>query len=109
MSVLQNLFRIVQYLCRRRESEGLDTSCPRAARLAHQMAQLSPRVTADVIEANEFPELSRRFNVMGVPKTVVNGVRELVGAQPEAQLMAVIRAALGLAADRISHGGSHEA
>jgi protein-disulfide isomerase len=57
------------------------------------MAQLNPRITADVIEANEFPELSQRFNVMGVPKTVVNGVQELVGAQPE-ELMAAIRAAL---------------
>jgi protein-disulfide isomerase len=59
------------------------------------MAQLNPRITADVIEANEFPELSRRYNVMGVPKTVVNGVQELLGAQPEARLLAAIRAALG--------------
>ena len=58
------------------------------------MALLNPRITADVIEANEFPELSQRFNVMGVPKTVVNGVHELVGAQPEARLMAAIHAAL---------------
>jgi alkyl hydroperoxide reductase subunit AhpF len=58
------------------------------------MALLNPRITADVIEANEFPELSERFNVMGVPKTVVNGVQELVGAQPEARVMAAVRAAL---------------
>jgi protein-disulfide isomerase len=58
------------------------------------MAQLNPRITADVIEANEVPELSQRFNVMGVPKTVINGVQELVGAQPEARVMAALRAAL---------------
>jgi protein-disulfide isomerase len=58
------------------------------------MALLNPRITADVIEANEFPELSQRFDVMGVPKTIVNGVQELIGAQPEARLMAAIRAAL---------------
>ncbi len=63
------------------------------------MAQLNPRITADVIEANEFPDLSRRFDVMGVPKTIVNGVQELVGAQPEAQQMAAVRAALGSAPD----------
>ena len=57
------------------------------------MAQLNRRITADVIEANEFPELSQRFQVMGVPKTVVNGVQELVGAQPEARVLAAIRAA----------------
>jgi hypothetical protein len=61
------------------------------------MAQLNPRITADVIEANEFPSLSPRFNVMGVPKTVINGVEELVGAQPEARLVAAVRAALGTA------------
>ena len=60
------------------------------------MAQLNPRITADVIEANEFPELAERFQVMGVPKTVVNGVQELVGAQPEARVMAAIRAALSM-------------
>jgi protein-disulfide isomerase len=57
------------------------------------MAQLNRRITADVIEANEFPELSQRFNVMGVPKTVINATQELVGAQPEARLLATIRAA----------------
>ena len=30
--------------------------CPRAARLAHQMAMENPLIVADVIEANEFPE-----------------------------------------------------
>ena len=58
------------------------------------MAQLNPRITADVIEANEFPELSQHFNVMGVPKTVINGIEEFVGAQPEARVMAAIRTAL---------------
>jgi hypothetical protein len=46
-------------------------------------------------EQLEFPELSRRFHVMGVPKTVINATQELVGAQPEARLLAAIRAALG--------------
>jgi predicted DsbA family dithiol-disulfide isomerase len=58
------------------------------------MAQLNSRITADVIEANEFPELSQRYQVMGVPKTVINGAQELVGAQPEERVMAAIRAAL---------------
>lgn len=68
------------------------------------MAQLNQRITADVIEANEFPELSQRFNVVGVPKTVINGVQELVGAQHEAQLMAAIRAALDSRRNRDAGG-----
>lgn len=58
------------------------------------MAVESPKVTADVVEANEFPELSERFGVTGVPKIVINDQIELLGAQREAKLVqAVIQAA----------------
>ena len=36
------------------------------------MAIESERITADVVEASEFPELSQRYAVSAVPKTVVN-------------------------------------
>jgi glutaredoxin-like protein len=61
--------------------------CPGAARLAHKMAVESERVTADVVEASEFPDLVQRYSVQGVPKTVVNDTVEFVGAQPEARLL----------------------
>jgi hypothetical protein len=51
--------------------------------LAHQIAIVSPRVTADVIEAEEYPDLSNRFRVSGVPKIVINDSQEMVGAQRE--------------------------
>jgi hypothetical protein len=39
----------------------------------------------------EFSELSNQFNVSGVPHTVINmGAGEIVGAVPEANLMAEI-------------------
>ncbi len=56
--------------------------CPRAVTLAHRMAVENPLITATCVEATEFPELSRKFRVTGVPKTVANGV-ELLGALPE--------------------------
>jgi hypothetical protein len=57
------------------------------------IARPSPRAgTAASRRVNEFPELSRRFNVMGVPKTVINASQELFGAQPEARVMTAIRA-----------------
>ena len=59
------------------------------------MAQLNPRIVADVIEANEFEDLSARYNVMSVPKTVINDLEELIGAQPEQAVLAAIRATLG--------------
>lgn len=67
--------------------------CPGAARLAHRLAIASAKVTADVIEANEFPELSDRYGVSGVPQTVVNDTHSFVGAQPEARFVAELRRA----------------
>lgn len=51
--------------------------------LANRMAIASDRVRALAVEANEFPELSRRFGVQGVPRTVVNRSGAFVGALPE--------------------------
>jgi glutaredoxin-like protein len=61
--------------------------CPRAVTMAHRMAVESPFVTATCIEATEFPELSRRYQVTGVPKTIANG-NEILGALPEEDFVA---------------------
>jgi predicted DsbA family dithiol-disulfide isomerase len=58
------------------------------------MAVESARVTADVIEANEFPELSARFQVSGVPKIIINDRIELLGAQREARFIEAVRQAV---------------
>jgi hypothetical protein len=47
------------------------------------MAYASPHITTDAIEATEFMDLSRRFRVTGVPKTIVNDTIEILGALPE--------------------------
>ncbi len=57
--------------------------CPRAVRAAHQMAIENPYVTADMVEVIEFPHLARRYDVMAVPKTVVNDKISFEGALPE--------------------------
>jgi hypothetical protein len=58
------------------------------------MAIESGRVIADVIEANEFPDLSAAFAVSGVPKIVLNDRVELLGSQRESRfLQAVLEAA----------------
>ena len=58
------------------------------------MAVESEHVTADVIEAMEFPDLSQRYGVRGVPKIVINETTEFVGALPEAQYLAHLREAV---------------
>jgi len=52
------------------------------------MAMASDRVTADCVEAQEFPDLSRAFRISAVPKTIVNGRIEILGAQPESAVLA---------------------
>jgi hypothetical protein len=47
------------------------------------MAFESPQITAACVEATEFMELSRKYRVTGVPKTIVNGSVEILGALPE--------------------------
>lgn len=55
------------------------------------MAFASALVTASAIDATEFMELTRRYRVSGVPKTIVNETVEILGALPEEMF---VRAAL---------------
>jgi predicted DsbA family dithiol-disulfide isomerase len=68
------------------------------------MAVESEHVTADVIEAQEFPDLARRYGVRGVPKIVINDSTEFVGALPEDQYLAWVRAAVESNADAPNGG-----
>jgi len=47
------------------------------------MAAANLNITADAIEATEFMELSRKYRVTGVPKTIVNETIEIMGGLPE--------------------------
>jgi glutaredoxin-like protein len=57
--------------------------CTSAVRLAHQFALETPRVRGEMIEASEFPHLTQKYGVFGVPKTVFNETLSLEGAVPE--------------------------
>jgi glutaredoxin-like protein len=57
--------------------------CPRAVIMAHEMAWSNPRIRAYAVEATEFPDLAQQYRVTGVPKTVVDGRTEILGAIPE--------------------------
>ena len=68
--------------------------CTQAVRMAHMMALESDMVTADMVEATEFPELSNKYQVMGVPRTVINEDAYIEGAVPEGMLMAKVEEVL---------------
>jgi Thioredoxin domain len=69
------------------------------------MAFASPHISADSIEATEFLDLTRRYRVTGVPKTIVNGEVEILGALPEPMF---VRAALQIP-ETAADGGSEAA
>ena len=64
--------------------------CPRMISLANQAAVESPFVSTVAIDATEFPDVVRRYNVNGVPKTILNYTLEIMGAAPEEELVAAI-------------------
>ena len=43
-----------------------------------------------MIEATEFPELSRAYQVMGVPKVVINDRVQFEGALPEHEFLGAV-------------------
>jgi predicted DsbA family dithiol-disulfide isomerase len=63
-------------------------------RLAHQLALESDLIRADMVEAIEFPHLSMKYQVQGVPRTVINETIHVEGAVPEPMLMARLKETL---------------
>jgi hypothetical protein len=57
------------------------------------MARESAHIRATCVEATEFMDLTRKFRVTGVPKTIVNESIEILGALPEEEF---VRGVLGL-------------
>jgi len=68
--------------------------CPPAVHLAHQAAIENENIRADMVEAMEFPFLSQKHNVSGVPKTVINDKYEFVGALPEGAFIHELKAVM---------------
>jgi predicted DsbA family dithiol-disulfide isomerase len=52
-------------------------------------------VTADMVESSEFPFLAVKYNVHGVPHTVINEEHSIVGAEPEMELARAVLKAIG--------------
>ena len=51
-------------------------------------------ITADVVEVSEFIDLAQRYQVQGVPKTVINDRIEFTGALPEPRFLQEVLKAL---------------
>ena len=67
--------------------------CSRASLLAYKFAMANKNITGVVYEASEYPHLVQRYQVMGVPKIIINEDIELEGALPESAMRKQILAA----------------
>jgi len=68
--------------------------CTQAVRLAHRFAIESEQIRGDMVEAIEFPYLSNKYHVHGVPRTVINEIVHQEGAVPEPLMLAKMLEAL---------------
>jgi predicted DsbA family dithiol-disulfide isomerase len=62
--------------------------------LAHRLAIESDWIRADMVEATEFPHLANKYEVYGVPRTVINETIHIEGAVPEQMLVNELMRAL---------------
>lgn len=70
--------------------------CPQAVILAHRLAFASELIQAEMVETSEFIDLTRKYQVSGVPDTSINhGASRVVGAVPEERIIEEIKNALG--------------
>ena len=67
--------------------------CPEMAYLCASIAAASPQVTADIIDADAFPDLISRYNVGAVPKLLINETTEVLDVVPAKTLIEKIVAA----------------
>ena len=56
---------------------------PLVVRSAHRFALENPMIRAVMVDTAEFPELAKRYNVVGVPRTVINDRFQFDGAPSE--------------------------
>jgi glutaredoxin-like protein len=81
--------------------------CPQSVVAGFEMAYASSNVRADCVESTEFPYLAVKYQVAGVPRTVINENVHIEGVVPPDVVLEKIQEAL--AADLGSDTGEAEA
>ena len=56
--------------------------CPEMTRLSHQAAILNPLISSEMFESLEFQQLTQKYEVFGVPKTIINETTTIDGLSP---------------------------
>lgn len=74
--------------------------CPQAVRFAHQMALENKYIHSDMVEVQEFIYLAHRYNVFGVPLTVINEDMSIEGSVPEKLFLLYVLEAAGVITEK---------
>ena len=64
-------------------------------RTAHQFAMANDHITADMVEVSEFPDLATKYQVRGVPMSIINDTATVMGSVPEEEFAREVLKALG--------------
>ncbi|MHA2407650.1 MAG: protein disulfide oxidoreductase [Candidatus Ranarchaeia archaeon] len=72
--------------------------CPTMVKMAHNFAIENDNIRADMVETTEFIHLTIKYDVQGVPKTIINETSEVVGLVTPVVLLQKIIKDLGEAA-----------
>jgi len=64
--------------------------CPKMVRVVHQLAMANPMIRGDMVDAGEFPQLVQRYQVGGVPRTIIDEGVGIEGALPASQAVVEI-------------------
>jgi glutaredoxin-like protein len=83
--------------------------CPQSVVLSYEMAYASPNVQAAGVEATEFPHLAVKYQVAGVPRTVINEKTHIEGVVPPDVVLQAIQETLSAAPDaqELEYSGSN--
>ena len=73
--------------------------CPTAAAVAYEMAYVSPMIRTDVIESTEFKFLSVKYQIAGVPRTIINETTTVEGAASPESIWSTILEMLATVAE----------
>jgi glutaredoxin-like protein len=76
--------------------------CASAATMSHKMALESDSIKADVINAQEFPQLAQKYNVFAVPKIVINETTQFEGSLPEDAFVQKVIESVGAPVEKIT-------
>ncbi|MEA2070310.1 MAG: thioredoxin family protein, partial [Asgard group archaeon] len=70
--------------------------CPAMVHKAHKFAMASDKITSEMIEASQFVDLATKFDIFGVPNTIINnGKRNIEGLTDDLTLVKQILLAIG--------------